>query len=88
MLSYHVTQHNVILDPLDPQTSPAMRMKNGWSNAQIRRWRDEVELEHGTQPLNLHAGDLYIFNANNLHTTIGDAKRLSFGAFWALPTTR
>lgn len=83
-IPYHVTQHNVILDPLDPQTSPAMRKKNGWSNAQIRRWRDEVELEHRTQPLNLHAGDLYIFNANNLHIvhpTIGDAKRLSFGAF-------
>ena len=85
-----LTQHNVILESVDCPRDPSdprwaeWHQRHRYSQRDMRRWREQLRIDALGRPLYLQPGDLYIFDANRVHTVHrvwGNSRRLSIGSF-------
>ena len=85
-----VTQHNIQLLAAEATNMFVHEHNKQWHQTygyrvdDMMRWRDQLKIDQRGRPLHLEPGDLYIFDANRVHTVHqvhGGLKRLSLGAF-------
>ena len=85
-----LTQHNVVLEACEATNFFKHEFNAHWHNkyrfdvSDMRRWRNQLRMDALARPLHLLPGDMYIFDANRVHTVHrvwGKLKRLSLGAF-------
>lgn len=85
-----ITQHNVVLEAIEAtnfhvhEHNKGWHAKYGYNVRDMKRWREQLRIDQRARPLHLNPGDLYIFDANRVHTVhrvFGDLKRLSLGSF-------